>query len=239
MPTPESAPHNERRTPRRFVFSVHGNPMARASDRTEAAVITLLVVIWVLCLPVAAAGGSKLWDEIAGTDRPQQRAYSATAELLAPTEFEHLSADGTPLGGTSSVQARWSGANGVEETGQIQAAAALTDGTRVQIWLDRSGVMTTAPVSSTTAAAQAVIVATVGWVGLGILLAYCASLGGWGARSSGSFAAGSTRHGSPTGYLNGDRSARSGLPIDAALIVRLPWARRITIGPVEASAIDR
>jgi len=78
---------------------------------------------------------------------------------------------GTPLGGTSSAQARWSGANRVEETGQTQAAAGLTAGTRVQIWLDRSGVMTTAPVSSTTAAVQVVIVAAVGWVGLGILLA--------------------------------------------------------------------
>ena len=171
MPPPESAPHDGRRTPRRFVFSVHGNSMARASDRAEAALIILLVVIWVLCLPIAAAGGSKLWSDIAGTDRPPQQSYSTTAELLAPTEFAHLSADGTPLGGTSSVQARWSEANGVEQTGEIQAAAGLTAGTRVQIWLDRSGVVTTAPVSNATAAAQAVIVATVCWVGLGVLLA--------------------------------------------------------------------
>ena len=171
MPLPDSAPHDGRRTPRRFVFSVHGNSMARASDRTEAALIVLLVVIWVLCLPIAAAGGSKLWADIAGTDRRQQQAYSTTAELLAPTEFEHLSADGTPLGGTSSVQARWSGANGLDQTGEIQAATGLTTGTKVQIWLDRSGVVTTAPVSSTTAAVQAIIVATVCWVGLGVLLA--------------------------------------------------------------------
>ena len=171
MPLPDSAPHDGRRTPRRFAFSVHGNTMARASDRTEAALITLLVVIWVLCLPIAAAGGSKLWADIAGTDRPQQQTYSTTAELLAPTEFEHLSADGTQLGGTSSVQARWSGANGIQETGDIQAPDGLSAGTRVQIWLDRSGVVTTAPVSSATAAVQAVIVATVGWVGLGFLLA--------------------------------------------------------------------
>jgi len=52
--------------------------MARASDRTEAALVTLIVVIWVLCLPVAAAGGSKLWADIAGTDRPQQQTYSTT-----------------------------------------------------------------------------------------------------------------------------------------------------------------
>ena len=170
MSSPDSAPHDGRRTPRRFVFSVHGNSMARASDRTEAALIILLVVIWVLCLPLAAAGGSKLWADIAGTDRPQQQTYSTTAELLAPTEFEHVSADGTPMGGTSSVQARWSGANGLEETGEIQAATGLTAGTRIQIWLDRSGVVTTPPVSSATAAVQAVIVATVCWVGLGLLL---------------------------------------------------------------------
>ena len=66
---------------------------------------------------------------------------------------------------------RWAEANGVEETGQIQADAGLTAGTRVQIWLDRSGVVTSAPVSTTTAAVQAVIVATVCWVGLGCLLA--------------------------------------------------------------------
>lgn len=171
MSSPDSAPHDGRRTPRRFVFSVHGNSMARASDRTEAALIILLVVIWVLCLPLAAAGGSKLWADIAGTDRPQQQTYSTTAELLAPTEFEHVSADGTPMGGTSSVQARWSGANGLEETGEIQAATGLTAGTRIQIWLDSSGVVTTPPVSSATAAVQAVIVATVCWVGLGLLLA--------------------------------------------------------------------
>src|SRR5664279_667444 len=102
MPLPDPAPQHGRRTPRRFVFSVHGNSMARASDRTEAALIVLLVIFWVLCLPIAAA-------------------------------------DGTPLGGTSSVRARWSGTNGLEETGEIQAPAGLTSGTKVQIWLDQSG----------------------------------------------------------------------------------------------------
>ena len=171
MPLPDPAPQHGRRTQRRFVFSVHGNSMARASDRTEAALIVLLVIFWVLCLPIAAAGGSMLWADIAGIDRPQQHAYSTTAELLAPTESQQLAADGTPLGGTSSVRARWSGTNGLEETGEIQAPAGLTSGTKVQIWLDQSGVVTSAPVSTTTAAVQAVIVATVCWVGLGCLLA--------------------------------------------------------------------
>ena len=169
MPTPDSAPDNQRATPRRFVFSVHGNPMARASDRTEAALIIFLVVIWALSLPIAAAGGSKLWSDIAGTDRNQQT-YSTTAELLAPKQFRHFSADGTPTGGTSAVQARWSGLNGVEETGQITADDGLAAGTRVQIWLDHSGVVTSAPVNSTMAAAQAVVVATACWVGFGFLL---------------------------------------------------------------------
>jgi len=144
--------------------------MARSSDRAEAALITLLVAIWLICLPIAAAGGSKLWANIAGADRSQQQTYSTSAELLAPTEYSKFSVDGTPLGGTSSVQARWSGSNGVEETGSIQAADGLAAGTRVQIWLTQDGELTTAPVSGTTAAIQAVIVATVVWVGFGFLL---------------------------------------------------------------------
>ena len=170
MPSEHPVPQPQRSTPRRFVFSVHGNPMARSSDRAEAALITLLVAIWVICLPIAAAGASKLWANIAGADRSQQQTYSTTAELLAPTEFQQLSVDGTPLGGTSSVQARWSGTNGVEETGPIQATNGLAAGTRVQIWLNHDGEITTAPVSNTTAVAQAVIVATVVWVGVGFLL---------------------------------------------------------------------
>ncbi len=143
--------------------------MARSSDRTEAALITLLVTIWVICLPIAAAGGAKLWANVAGADRSQQQIYSTTAELLAPTEFQQLSVDGTPLGGTSSVQARWSGSNGVEETGPIQATNGLAAGTRVQIWLNHDGEITTAPVGGTIAVVQAVIVATVLWVGVGFL----------------------------------------------------------------------
>lgn len=71
----------------------------------------------------------------------------------------------------SRVQARWTAANGTEETALIQANDGLQVGDRVEIWLDRSGGVTRAPVSSTAAACEAVLAATVGWVGFGVLLA--------------------------------------------------------------------
>lgn len=163
MPTATPAPQHRQIHDRPFVFSVWGNPLARAVDRVEAALIVLLLGIWLLTLPVAAVAGSITWASISDNTHAQQ-AVPVTAQLLASTDAAQVS-------GYSTVPARWTDTDGVARTGLVQADDGLQSGDRFEIWLDRSGAVTTAPMTTLSAAIQAVIVATATWNGCGLVLA--------------------------------------------------------------------
>lgn len=171
MSSMEPAPQYGRITHRRFVFSVRGNTLARTSDRAEAAVGALFLGIWLLMLPVSAVAGAMMFAGLSSDANAQQERVAATAVLLAPTDLEQVASDGTPLRGVSSVQARWTDTEGFERTTLVPADDGLQAGDQIEIWLDPSGAVSTAPMTTLSAITQAVIVATVGWASCGLLLA--------------------------------------------------------------------
>ena len=171
MSSIEPAPQFGRIAHRRFVFSVWGNTLARTSDRAEAVVGALFLGIWLFMLPVSAVAGATMFAGLSGDANAQQERVSATAVLLAPTAPQQVASDGTPLRGVSSVQARWTDPGGFERTALVPADDGLQTGDQIEIWLDPSGAVTTAPVTTLSALTQAVIVATVGWASCGLMLA--------------------------------------------------------------------
>ena len=122
------------------------NPLRRGSDRIEAAVRLVLIVLLVVGVPIAAVAAGLQADHMAQRQAQAQRAtdHQITAVLLkdAPTT-------GTPNPYTSVqtawVPARWQPPGQPARTGVVLALAGARKGSAVQIWINASGTVTDPP----------------------------------------------------------------------------------------------
>lgn len=174
MSTANPRSTDDRRRLRRFTFAVWGNPLARTADRTEATLAILVVGIWLLALPIVAAGGSLWWPEASAAAMEEQHTRVSTSAVLTANAADFLlSAQGNPISGQVPVPARWVALDGSERTGTVSATGGAKSGDTVQVWVDRSGNLAAAPMSSTGAAILVVVAATGAWLAIGALLATC------------------------------------------------------------------
>jgi len=122
------------------------NPLRRGSDRIEAVVRLVLIVLLVVGVPIAAVAAGLQADHMAQRQAQAQRAtdHQITAVLLkdAPTT-------GTPNPYTSVqtawVPARWQPPGQPARTGVVLALAGARKGSAVQIWINASGTVTDPP----------------------------------------------------------------------------------------------
>ena len=122
------------RYPRRSVSSLWRNPLARESDRTEAALAVVLIGIWLLAFPVAAIVGSLAWAASSSAAAQQAKDRTeGTAALLLDAPPIPYSARGTPMTTPSPVEARWTAPDGSHRTGEISASPGLQAGDAVSI----------------------------------------------------------------------------------------------------------
>lgn len=134
-----------------------GNPLVRVSDRIEAAATVLVVFLAIVAVPLAAAAGTAVHDDLARTfaaDRATRHEVDAVAVqdsrvVAQPYERPYL------------TEIRWdfSGSTHREEirTGEMRA------GDHVTVWVDDAGNRTQRALSDEDAAAQAVIAALALW----------------------------------------------------------------------------
>ncbi|MFI7117392.1 hypothetical protein [Amycolatopsis sp. NPDC049868] len=159
------------------------NPLIRWSDRLEAALVLVAVLLALLAVPFAAAAGSGAYAE--GRGRAAEQAASrqeTTAVLLADAPPAHVRLDGVPLDEKVDVVARWTAPGGVIREGRVTVDAGMVTGNEVRIWLDASGHPTEAPVTADDALSQGIGVGAglwLGWITLvtAIFLACRAALG--------------------------------------------------------------
>ena len=92
------------RLPRwRFARLFGFNPLVRISDRVEAFVVVLAVVVMLLAVPIAAAVGTAVYDS-----RSRQYTEQAqTSQVVTGTVTGHKVAYHESLGPTITVLARW------------------------------------------------------------------------------------------------------------------------------------
>ncbi len=146
----------------RFVrrWRLDRNPLRRAADRVETVVLAVLVAAFLIGGPFAALAAGA-W--VHGTAQRAQRAQEAsrwqvTGVVLAVAE----SAAGENL--IWRAQARWRAPDGREVTRQVPVPSGTRAGGKLQVWTDRTGDFTTAPlldsqVADQTTSAQALGVA--------------------------------------------------------------------------------
>ncbi len=135
------------------------NPLIRASDRIETAVVTLAVLLVVIAAACAGILGTIIHDAEAQTFLQQaqtRHAVVATAiEDSRPATHSETTA--------STVYARWQ-LNGINHADVLGWDYALKAGEPLQIWVDASGNRVDRPTPVERAAGDALTVAVVGWL---------------------------------------------------------------------------
>jgi hypothetical protein len=122
------------------------NPLRRGTDRVEAALRLVMIILMVAVIPAAAAAGR--WADHYALHRAQvQRAvdHQVTAVLLQ---------DGPGIGTpdlytsvqTAWVPARWQPPGQPPRTGELLAVVGARKGSTVRTWIDPSGAVTDPPV---------------------------------------------------------------------------------------------
>ncbi|MDQ2638523.1 MAG: hypothetical protein M3Y83_16775, partial [Actinomycetota bacterium] len=137
------------------------DPLVRATDRIEALILAFVLVVSLVTLPIAGAVGTAIYDAKRALSSEQADArtpVTATITALPPAS------DG-PHSATVALPARWS-VDGTEYTGLVSAAPSSDVEDPVEIWVDDSGTQVPAPATTTRAAAEAVTVAVLIWLGV-------------------------------------------------------------------------
>jgi hypothetical protein len=171
MSTAHSPNTGDRQRCRRLALAVWRNPLARGTDRTEAAVVILMFSIWLLALPLAATAGSLYWQDVSALAADQLHTRTQTTATLTENAADFMySASGNPISGQVLASARWVAPDGSERTGIINAAGGVGTGDAQQIWVDPKGHVTDAPLSGTAAAALLMLITAGAWLTLSVLL---------------------------------------------------------------------
>lgn len=147
------------------------DPLVRGSDRIEALVMVLAVVVSLLALPIAGAVGTAVYDS-------RRQAYAEQADArrtVAATVTDGPSPQQNSRTGATTVPARWT-ADGTEHTGTVKAPSAIKPGDTVEIWIDHNGAQVPAPTPTTRAAVEAATGALVMWISVVAIAATLSTL---------------------------------------------------------------
>jgi hypothetical protein len=127
-------------------LGVDHNPLRRGTDRVEAALRLILIILLVAAVPAAAVAAGRQADHLARHWAQDQRSanHLVTAVLLRAAP-----APGSPDPYTSIqgawVPARWQPAGQPPRTGLVFAVAGARKGSTVRIWTDPAGAITDPP----------------------------------------------------------------------------------------------
>ncbi|MFC3350592.1 hypothetical protein ACFOOM_24855 [Streptomyces echinoruber] len=129
------------------------NPLRRRDDVVEAWIV---LVMWLVVVVGGALVGlvtSHAADEMFARRRAERHPVRAVLVTDAPY-------DGTARGGTSVrtlTAVRWTADDGTARTGRTLVDSGLLAGSRVTVWLDRHGALTTEPTPVGVATAESAL----------------------------------------------------------------------------------
>jgi hypothetical protein len=135
------------------------NPLIRTSDRIDAAVATLAVVVVVIAAACAGALGTMVYDVRAHTYLEQAH----TRHPVAAIAVEDSKTTVTPETTTSTVHARWQ-VNGTERAEVLGCDEDVKAGDPLQVWIDDHGNRVDPPTSIACAGIDAIAVAIAAWL---------------------------------------------------------------------------
>jgi hypothetical protein len=147
------------------------NPLRRRTDRIEAAIRLITMILLLTAVPIAAIAVGRQADHLELRQANVQRAaeHEVTAVLL-----QRAQATGAPDPYTSVqltfVLARWQPPGRPSRSGQVLATAGAPAGSTVTIWVDSSGAVTRPPPAHRDIAGDVCIAVVVTCLVAGLLL---------------------------------------------------------------------
>jgi hypothetical protein len=126
------------------------NPLRRASDRVETAVLAVLVIAFVVGAPFGAlaAGSYSLARAHQAQVAEQASSYQVPARVL------QLDTAGTTYG-DPQAQARWTAHDGTVTTSEITVPLSATVGSTQWVWTTANGQLTNPPLADSQVTGQA------------------------------------------------------------------------------------
>jgi hypothetical protein len=153
------------------------NPLRRATDRAETMVLAVLVAAFLVGAPAAAlATGAWLHGMAQRAQLAQEASRSqVTAAVLAVTP--PVPGDGEEL--AWQVQARWRAPDGQVVTHQVPVPSDIAVGGKLQVWTDRTGDLTTAPLLDSQVADQTASGEALGAIAAATVLTLAGTMALW------------------------------------------------------------
>jgi sensor c-di-GMP phosphodiesterase-like protein len=152
------------------------NPLRRAADRAEAAIVAAALVLFLAGAPLLALFAWH-WANAAAVrvqHRQQNSWHRVSAVLLASARpVVDIGYGGVP---GSEVPARWTAPDGAARTGDVPAPASARAGSTLRIWVDESGAQTGPPLRAQQATGQAAMASVLAPFALGTVLICAVSL---------------------------------------------------------------
>lgn len=152
------------------------NPLRRATDRIETAVLALLVAAFLIGAPFAAfAAGAWVHGMVRQAQLAQEASRTQVTALV-------LSVAAPPAGGqnlTWQAQARWQAPDGHEVTREVPVPSDTVAGGKLQVWTDRTGDFATAPLTDSQVAGQTATGQVLGVIAWAAILTLAGVLGRW------------------------------------------------------------
>lgn len=152
------------------------NPLRRGTDRLETLLLALLVAAFLIGAPFAALA-TGAW--VHGMGRQAQLAQEASRRQVTAVVLTVTQAD---AGGGALVwqaQARWKAPDGRVVTNEVPVSADTVAGGKLQVWTDRSGDLSTAPLVDSQVANQTAIGQALGASALAAVLTVAGTLACW------------------------------------------------------------
>jgi hypothetical protein len=146
-----------------------GNPLRRAIDRVEAAVMLGLVAAFLVGAPIAAVGAAQVTGAAATAELHAQRSWLQRSATLMQPGSEGL----TGMYGewdTSWVKVQWTMPGGSVRTGLVAVEENAKKGLHVPVWVTPSGQLTHPPLTRADVTDRVVTAAALAPALLGVLL---------------------------------------------------------------------
>jgi len=143
--------------------------LARGVDRAEAAVVLILISLWLVALPIVATVGSVSWADAAARSAEQQRSLASVQGVVEQNAQVPIGAgEATPVWIAAPVS--WTGSDGQQATGIVEVPATAVVGDHVTVWLDGAGRVVPAPTSSESLAGLTMLVGAGTWILIGLVM---------------------------------------------------------------------
>lgn len=146
------------------------NPLRRATDRVEAALAVALIVVFVAVAPLLSLAA---WHWAADAGHRAAAAQQATSHQVSAVTLKSAPPPvfgAEPASLVATVPARWVAPGGAVHTGTVAVAGGMRAGSKVTVWLNKAGQLTSPPLQPAQVNAQAAQAAAGAPFGLVLLL---------------------------------------------------------------------